>query len=569
VWWRSTCVVESGSAQRCLLLLRMANTRQSHADNGASLFHNFAALYKMVSPILLCSGVLEQCEARIVGCEFALPLYARSLCAFTMQLTTESCAHTKAFTPANSLLLTTSGKTWESKCKGLQYHARKVLLRNIVQTFTSRRIADSDAMAVHYSRPLNKRDSKAGTSSSQAPQLPAMHPVSPIIVGEPVRGRRLSRTPAAGSSSRYTDTAETALPPVYQSNSDLYSHAQSSDFGARSEDADSVPRSSYDTYRGSSSISSAHYLQVPSPIKRARYYSHALSTEDKDALAHGDHNHNLKPYTPKDVVMHHESRKELLPQGNGTDKLHKMEALAHIEQDKQYSQQAMDKKKVRRSSLLPVLRLTNEHGKDDHVAYHPQASQSMYDLRTFNPAAPQLHMDASVSSVQPPMSRKFSFDEPPPAQSSHVRATSTGDYFTHRTSAHPGLLTPPSSNASPSRMRSPLAPPTGHQRNPSATFDAFLVPHKSGKGEAFRGASNAKKEKAFKLSPSTSEQARTPVAQALRRFSKMPSMPSIKNRKSRRDLQQDMEEDDDVPPVPSLPEASSSSFRVLSASRRS
>jgi hypothetical protein len=424
-------------------------------------------------------------------------------------------------------------------------------------------------MAIHYSRSLNTRDSKAGTSSSQAPQLPVMNPVPPIDVNEPVRGRRLSRTSVAGSSSRDIDAVGTALLPVYQSNSDLYSHARSRGYSARSDDVNSVPRTSYDTYRGSSSSgSSAHHLQVPAPVKRARYYSHALSTEDKDALAHGEHNHNLKPYTPKHVVMHHESRKDLVPQGHGTDKLRKMEALAHIEQDKQYSQQAMDKKKVHRSSLLPVLRLTNEHGKDDPVAYHLQASQSMYDLRTFNTAAPQLHMDASVSSVQPPMSRKFSFDESPPSLSSHVRATSTGDYFMCRTSVYPGLLTPSSSNASPYRMRSPLAPPTDHQRNPSATFDAFLVPHKSGKGEAFRGAPNAKREKVSKKKSSpTSEQARTPVAQAMRRFSKMSSMPLIKNRLSRRDLQKDMEEDADFPPMPPLPE--SSLFQVLSASRRS
>jgi hypothetical protein len=456
-----------------------------------------------------------------------------------------------------------------SKCKGSQYHAREVLLRNIIHTFTSRQAADADTMAVHYSRALNTRGSKTGTSSSQAPQLPVIIPVPPIDVNEPVRGRRLSRTSVAGSSSRDMDAVGTAPLPVYQSNSDLYSHARSSGYSARSDEVDSVPRTSYDTYRGSSSSSSsAHHLQVPAPVKCARYYSHALSTEDKDALTYGEHIHNLKPYTPKDVVMHHDSRKDLIPQGHGADKLRKMEALAHIEQDKQYSQQAIDKKKVRRSSLLPALRLTNEHGKDAHVVYHSQASQSMYDLRTFNPAVPQLHMDASVSSLQPPMFRKFSFDESPPSLSSHVRATSAGDYFMRRNSVYQGLLTPPSSNASPHHMHSPLAPPTDHQRDPSATFDAFLVPHKSGKGEAFRGAPNAKKEKVSKEKSSPiSEQARTPAAQALRRFSKMSSMPLIKNRLSRRDLKKDMEEDADIPPMPPLPE--SLSFQVLSASRRS
>lgn len=464
-----------------------------------------------------------------------------------MQLTKQPCAHTKELTPANLSQLTTSGKDWKAKSGGNHYHARAVLIRNIIHTLTPRRAAHADTMAIHYSRPLTKHEIKAGAVPSQVPQLPVMDPVSPLDVIEPVRGRRLRRAVVDRTSSPEFGTA-TIQAPVQQPSFDFHPHAQSSEFSSRS---DSGPRTSYDSFPSSSSSSSLLYPPPSTTVKKGRYYIHALSTEDKDALAHGEHNHNLKPYTPKDMVMHHESRKELVPRGSGTDKLRKMEAFAQIEQDKQHSQQALNQKNVRRASQLPAFRLTNEHGKDDLIAYHAQMSQSMYNLRTSSIAAPQPQADYPVPSLQPMVSRKFSFDEPSPSLSSHTRATSTGNYFSHRPTS---LLTPPSSsfNASRQRTRSPLGPkPSTHQRDPSATFDAFLVPHKSGKGEAFRDTSNAKKSKELKKkSTPMSEPARTPVAKALRRFSKMPSMPSLKNRRSRRDLGRDgREEDGDVPPM--------------------
>ncbi|KAA8618365.1 hypothetical protein PtrV1_07794 [Pyrenophora tritici-repentis] len=74
--------------------------------------------------------------------------------------------------------------------------------------------------------------------------------------------------------------------------------------------------------------------------KKATYYSHALSSSDKLALAHGEKNHNHKEWTPKDLVTHHEARKDLVP-GGVMPKMDKVRALAGIECDRQDSRRAL------------------------------------------------------------------------------------------------------------------------------------------------------------------------------------------------------------------------------------
>ena len=44
-----------------------------------------------------------------------------------------------------------------------------------------------------------------------------------------------------------------------------------------------------------------------------RYYTSALTSADQLALARGDKNHNLKLWTPKDVITYEEARKDLIP----------------------------------------------------------------------------------------------------------------------------------------------------------------------------------------------------------------------------------------------------------------
>lgn len=100
------------------------------------------------------------------------------------------------------------------------------------------------------------------------------------------------------------------------------------------------------------------FTPVPKPSSSTRYYRHALSSEGKAALCRGELNHNLQVYSPDDIIKHHESRKSLVPQGVGANKLHKMEAFAKIEEDKQHSQRAFDEK-VRGKAVLPRFRFTN------------------------------------------------------------------------------------------------------------------------------------------------------------------------------------------------------------------
>jgi hypothetical protein len=217
------------------------------------------------------------------------------------------------------------------------------------------------------------------------------------------------------------------------------------------------------------------------PMKKGRYYSQALSHDDRHTLSHGVVNHNLKEWTPKDMVLHHESRKGLVPHGHGISNLDKLDALVSIQQEKELSQEALDK--VCDLPKVPHKYLKIEEGHKERLAHALQASQSMHDLR-FTSASPKQ------------MTRTFSFDESP--KNTHVRAASSGDYFARQ--ARPARAprrrlrepSPAASDAS-GRVCSPLTKSfPQHNHNPEVTFDAFLAPHTSGKGEAFRGAINAK-----------------------------------------------------------------------------
>ncbi|KAJ4353128.1 hypothetical protein N0V95_003662, partial [Ascochyta clinopodiicola] len=44
-----------------------------------------------------------------------------------------------------------------------------------------------------------------------------------------------------------------------------------------------------------------------------RYYASALTPTDHAALARGEKNHNLQSWTPKDLVLHAELKRKLVP----------------------------------------------------------------------------------------------------------------------------------------------------------------------------------------------------------------------------------------------------------------
>ncbi|KAH4043769.1 hypothetical protein HBI40_198320 [Parastagonospora nodorum] len=427
-----------------------------------------------------------------------------------MQLTT-SKRHTKGFVPAKPSLLPTSRCVWESQLESRKHRARQLLTGTIKRTLRPLKMA-----SIHFSQSLSTRG-EATPASSRAVQLPAMYPVSPDEPEEPAQGEASPRASAdLGSSWLDLEKAET--------QDGFYLHPDASSSPASSISDEESETRSYLASLPTSSRSEYSALP-PSQADNARYYDHALSKGDHDALIMGELNHNLRAYTPRDLVIHHESRKELVPQGiAGTDKLGEMEAFAKIEQEKQHSHQVQERNLV---------------------------SQSMYDLN----AARTRAASKRLTIVPPGVSRQFSFQAIPPAMSrlSHIRSASGDDYFSSRPVSHRQPSSPPSSGFSTPRVRSPLAPqPSAHRHNLSATFDSFLVPHKSGKGEAFRGTPTAKKPKAIKEKRSSSSM--QPVTNTLRRLSMMPSMHSLKICKSRASLRKDSLENSDVSPLPELPE---------------
>jgi len=84
-------------------------------------------------------------------------------------------------------------------------------------------------------------------------------------------------------------------------------------------------------------MSAFSFEQVPK--KKPSYYSQALTEEDKQLLAFGEKNHNHKEWSVKDLVAHHEARGDLVPIAMPT--VDKINALAGIEHNKQYSQRAL------------------------------------------------------------------------------------------------------------------------------------------------------------------------------------------------------------------------------------
>ncbi|KAH9875398.1 hypothetical protein J1614_004890 [Plenodomus biglobosus] len=214
------------------------------------------------------------------------------------------------------------------------------------------------------------------------------------------------------------------------------------------------------------------------PKKKGRYYSQALSDEDKQALTVGEKNHNLKSWSPQDLINHHESRKELVPRT--MTKADKVDALAKIEHDKQSAQRhALKLAKVRRwprlSSINPA-NLANINEDTEYPSLRPQSyrqtTRSMIDLRSSSAPAPHL---PPIPSHSPP---KTTTSSPTSPSNTYTRASSTSEALTRTTTTSLPL------------------PPPSFQPNPNATFDTFLAPHKSGKGETHHENANAKNSEA-------------------------------------------------------------------------
>ncbi|KAK1907196.1 hypothetical protein P3342_005520 [Pyrenophora teres f. teres] len=281
--------------------------------------------------------------------------------------------------------------------------------------------------------------------------------------------------------------------------------------------ADHHPANDNQQERHTSTASQSHQHRISimsafsfeqAPTKKPSYYSQALTEEDKQALAYGKKNHNHKEWSAMDLVTHHESRKHLVP--CVMLKMDKVNALAAIEHDKQHSQRALSQVK--------------DQEEDATYSEQTQASHSTYNLLP-SPTPRRPSLPPSLSTPN------FAVDNASHERRQlHARATSSGDYFSQRPARRSGAyrasrISPlasvsGTSSDSSSRVRSPLAQEVQYRLNPEVTFDSFLAPHMSGKGEAFHDADNAKTTKAPHMSPKDSTEAK----EKMRRLSKMPSM---------------------------------------------
>ncbi|OAL50255.1 hypothetical protein IQ07DRAFT_653558 [Pyrenochaeta sp. DS3sAY3a] len=247
-------------------------------------------------------------------------------------------------------------------------------------------------------------------------------------------------------------------------------------------------------------------IQCPPRKPKPRYYKQAFTDEDTEALARGEQNHNLTPWTPADLVMHdellndlrplplivdHSSRSSILVDAHGTttqtfsrpfrtgDKVRYLQCsdpLPRIEQSGEKLPQEENRfdaefqREVEgpfcgigsplyssRSSSAPVL-IIPAH--DNLLPENPAPRHSVGAFPEHSRTSSATRVSESLS-IPAPLSRAFSFTS---SQTRHA----------------PKLPSPLSlSPASSFRTRDPEA----FKPNPETTFDSFLGPHKSGKGE--------------------------------------------------------------------------------------
>ncbi|KAF2749236.1 hypothetical protein M011DRAFT_525143 [Sporormia fimetaria CBS 119925] len=235
----------------------------------------------------------------------------------------------------------------------------------------------------------------------------------------------------------------------------------------------------------------------PPHAQHSRYYAHALTPTERSSLASGVQNHNHRSWThPSDLLLYHASRLHLTDSMNPAVKQNVEEWLDHQQRIVEKAELLRKRKRQRVSKIPGLLRrktvdslekLDNVKGTEqmkgvwgDEVYGTPHAAWSTPMLRSHTetetmvpltasvPAVPQIR----VSSARP--ATVYQPFEPSPVNSRSSSATRNSVYI-HST------LTPLGTARTPEN----------HTPRPEITFDAFLAPHKSGKGEAYRGAENA------------------------------------------------------------------------------
>ncbi|KAF2658424.1 hypothetical protein K491DRAFT_690164 [Lophiostoma macrostomum CBS 122681] len=291
------------------------------------------------------------------------------------------------------------------------------------------------------------------------------------------------------------------------------------------------------------------FEQAPFPQKIAknqgRYYATWLSQEDKDALAVGEENHDHKEW----AVKFHEGRRDLA-QASRLDGYQEY-----------FRQRGFLENKVCRSSLgLPH----SSSSPTDVSRQSPQFSTARCvsaptsPAPTVSPLSPLTQVsyppqDSPISPLSIPSraseSPKATESEPIQRQNSWSSKMSweagTEDYFA-RPHARPHSLPTQRLTAVHRRSNIPRPRPVSSPEATGApgsdqhrTFDDFLVPHVSGKGEAFRDSENAKRLKNNKAPPEVGtdsielKELDAMEKKQRKRLSKLPSASTVLSRKSR------------------------------------
>ncbi|KAK7189229.1 hypothetical protein PSPO01_04816 [Paraphaeosphaeria sporulosa] len=385
--------------------------------------------------------------------------------------------------------------------------------------------------------PRNFREHSRNVSApAKAPNMPLRHGKRPSVVDGKVLEPEWDRVPQTyGSFNQDTlarisqvqaEHARTARPTTQLPHS-------------QRPPPENPPRSSCLNY--SACMDSASPRQ---PFKR--YYSSALSDEDRTALAVGELNHNLRGWTGDKLIQYHVSRIELVPYSE-----ERQEIIAEILDEKRGGERFVlqSARQAKRFVSSPLSKLqTFKEVKTHNEQMQVEASRSMVDLRAANTSSLLLSPISPISPVSPPSSTSqegFPFpvlETQNIRQSTHSGASSNGDHFSRQSVSSSMMQFPHTSDSSrdsshnrghapdrrplvrradrnTSRFRSSMALEAMHYVvNADITFDTFLAPHASGKGETHCESVHIKKE----VQPRNFS----------RRLSKMPSTPQLKKRAS-------------------------------------
>ncbi|PVI07281.1 hypothetical protein DM02DRAFT_705882 [Periconia macrospinosa] len=185
-------------------------------------------------------------------------------------------------------------------------------------------------------------------------------------------------------------------------------------------------------------------------FNRSRYYSYALSEEDKEALRNRQHR---REWTVEDVMSYrNELDKIKAPSFDHRDTLEATEDDS-VEQERDTEQSVNEAHRV------------------------PVTFRAIDNLLLAEPPSPDTQSSGANITVSPPT-------PPPPVQASdnstpkEIRIRGSNSKVSARLVSGAGrTVTPPS-----------------FRRNPEVTFDSILANHISGNGKSFRGAENTAKE---------------------------------------------------------------------------